>query len=609
MSLLDAIRYRMRAVFARADVEAEREAEFRFHQSLEQQQRHHEGLSPEEARRAARRRFGNATAYHQEVRQMSVASRLEAFARNVRLGLRSLARSPEFTLAGVLTLGVGIGSLTAVAVLVKSVMLTPLPFPESSRLVGVWTVVPRFGIQTPLTSDAAYLVMKSFSTSLQEIGSWDVTQVNLSDGDNPERVRGANATASFFRALGISPLLGRFYTEEEDRPGGPQVVILSEGLWRRRYGGDPTIVGRMVMIEGQPTEVLGVLPAGLSHPDQRIQLWLPKRLDPTNVLPTSTTHAVLARLKPGTTMDRARPDLQQALQRLPEVYPDAGFGFSTRQYMDMADPRIVLHPLRDDVVGDIGNLLWVLAGTAAFVLLVACANVATLFLVRAEARQREAAVCLALGARGGLTSRLLVEGLLLGTLGAVPEARLAEQLLPRAMTFVLRTDGAPDDLAPSARALMRRLDPMLPLFEFAPMAGVVSASMARTTFTAWMLAAAAGIALFLGVIGVYGVIAYMVGMRTREIGLRLALGARPGLVRRMIVNQGVRLVGAGIVAGLALTFMLTRSLQALLYGVSHNDPVTLLVVTAALGGAAILAAWIPATRAGRVDPAVTMGGE
>jgi ABC-type antimicrobial peptide transport system permease subunit len=133
--------------------------------------------------------------------------------------------------------------------------------------------------------------------------------------------------------------------------------------------------------------------------------------------------------------------------------------------------------------------------------------------------------------------------------------------------------------------------------------------MARTTFTAWMLAAAAAIALLLGVIGVYGVIAYTVGMRTREIGLRLALGARPGLVRLMIVNQGVRLVAAGIVAGLALTFMLTRSLQALLYGVSHNDPATLLLVTAMLGGAALLAAWIPATRAGRVDPAVTLGGD
>jgi predicted lysophospholipase L1 biosynthesis ABC-type transport system permease subunit len=187
--------------------------------------------------------------------------------------------------------------------------------------------------------------------------------------------------------------------------------------------------------------------------------------------------------------------------------------------------------------------------------------------------------------------------------------RLATALLPRALSFVLRTAGPPGDIAPSARAMMRQLDPLLPLFEVGPMTSVVSASMARTTFTAWMLASAAGIALLLGVIGVYGVIAYTVGMRTREIGLRLALGARPGLVRMMIVNQGVRLVAAGIAAGLGLTFVMTRSLQALLYGVSHNDPATLLLVTAMLGGAALLAAWIPATRAGRVDPAVTLGGE
>jgi predicted lysophospholipase L1 biosynthesis ABC-type transport system permease subunit len=189
------------------------------------------------------------------------------------------------------------------------------------------------------------------------------------------------------------------------------------------------------------------------------------------------------------------------------------------------------------------------------------------------------------------------------------EARLASDLIPRAMSFTVLTAGLPADLGASARATMHELDPSLPLFEFQPMPDVVSASMARTTFTAWMLAAAAAIALLLGVIGVYGVIAYTVGMRTREIGLRLALGARPGLVRLMIVNQGVRLVAAGIVAGLALTFMLTRSLQALLYGVSHNDPATLLLVTAMLGGAALLAAWIPATRAGRVDPAVTLGGD
>jgi ABC-type antimicrobial peptide transport system permease subunit len=181
--------------------------------------------------------------------------------------------------------------------------------------------------------------------------------------------------------------------------------------------------------------------------------------------------------------------------------------------------------------------------------------------------------------------------------------------MPRAMALVIRASGSPSDLGASARAAIRELDPSLPLFEFSPMAEVVNASMARTTFTAWMLAAAAAIALLLGVIGVYGVIAYTVGMRTREIGLRLALGARPSLVRMMIVNQGVRLVAAGIVAGLVLTFMLTRSLQALLYGVSHNDPATLLLVTAMLGGAALFAAWIPATRAGRVDPAVTLGGD
>lgn len=905
MSLFDAIRYRMRSVFGREKLEAEREAEFRFHQSLEQQQQRHVGLSPDEARLALRRSFGSDVYYREEVRQMSLASRLEAFTRNVRLGFRSLARSPEFTLATVLTLGLGIGGLTAVAALVKSVMLTPLPYPEPERLVGIWMTLTKLNIESGDHSDASFFLLKDYSKAAV-IGAYNRAQVNLSEGDAPERVRGINATAGFFRVLGVTPLLGRVYTDDEDRPGAPAVVVLSEGLWRRRYGGDRSIVGRVITIDGQPTEVLGVMPAALSFPNPDVQLWIPMGFDPARVLPASTNYSLIARLAPGMTHDAARADMQQAMERLPEVYPDAGFGFTTKQYMEIVGARIVVHPLRDDVVGDIGNVLWVLVGTAGFVLLVACANVATLFLMRAEARQREAAVCMALGARRGLSARLMVEGLLLGAGGAVlgfgvasaaigalvrataariprldevgldlpliltivalallvglgcsllpvsrlrtlqvsavlraggraatgshdrqrvrqtlvvaqvalafallagsgllartwlelrsvqpgfeagpvltfrvalptasytgvpeitrffenareqlatlpgvksvgvsssvplsssgpahntffledkpeaeiakmstavvfgsgdyframgipllagrgferpdpdqmanevvvsanlatahwgdpnaaigrrlrlaptvpwttivgvvgdvrmqsleraaemtvylpvnsswlsmgttggAEARLVLDLLPRAMTFTLQTSGPPAEIAASARAMMRQLDPALPLFEVAAMNDVVSASMARTTFTAWMLAAAAGIALLLGVIGVYGVIAYTVGMRTREIGLRLALGARPGLVRGMIVTQGVRLVAAGIAVGLILTVMLTRSLQALLYGVGHNDPATLLLVTAMLGGAALLAAWIPATRAGRVDPAVTLGGE
>lgn len=906
MSFFDGIRYRLRAVFDRAGVEAERDEEFRFHRSLEQQQRHHDGLTPDAARLESRRSFGSDAYYREEVRQMSLSASFDALSRHVRLGIRSLARSPEFTVAAVLTLGLGIGGLTAVGALVRSVMLAPLPFPEPRRLAGVWMNLPKIGIVTNDHSDAAFFLMKDFGGSLSDVGAYNGTQVNLSDADAPERGRALNATAGFFRALGVTPLLGRFYSDDEDRPGAPAVVVLSEGLWRRRYGGDPAVVGRVINIDGRPTEVLGVVPARSAFPDQGVQLWRPMAFDRANVLPASTNHTILARLKPGVSLETARADLQQAIDRMPEVYPDAGFGFSTKQYMEIAAPRVVLHALRDDVVGDVGSVLWVLLGTAGFVLLVAGANVATLFLMRAEARQREAAVCMALGARRGLSTRLVVEGLLLGGAGALlgfavasaaigvlvrtttariprldevgfdlplalavlalalivglgcsllpvsrlrglqvssvlrsggraatgsrdrqrvrqalvvaqvalafallagsgllartwlelrsvepgfdpgrvlsfrvalpsatyqgvaeiarffehareqletlpgvqsvgvstvlplarpgaghntffledkpeaeiakmstavvfasgdyframripllagrglerpnpdqlahevvvsasiarqhwgepsaaigrqlrlaptvpwntivgvvgdvrteslerdpentvylpvnsswfsmaaaggPEARLAQALLPRAMSFALQTAGRPEEVAPSARAMMRQLDPLLPLFEVAPMASVVSASMARTTFTAWMLAAAAAIALLLGVIGVYGVIAYTVGMRTREIGLRLALGARPGLVRMMIVNQGVRLVAAGIVVGLGLTFVLTRSLQALLYGVSHNDPVTLLLVTAMLGGAALLAAWIPATRAGRVDPAVTLGGE
>jgi predicted permease len=196
-----------------------------------------------------------------------------------------------------------------------------------------------------------------------------------------------------------------------------------------------------------------------------------------------------------------------------------------------------------------------------------------------------------------------------GGSGSPQEARIAALTVPRQLTVLIRTSGRPSDLAGAVRATMREVAPALPLFDLAPMTRVVSASMVRTTFTGWMLAAAAAIALLLGVIGVYGVIAYTVGMRTREIGLRLALGARPAAVRLMVVRQGVGLVAAGILAGLALTVLLTGTMQALLFGVSRHDPATLVGVTLTLGAAALAASWLPAARAGRVDPAVTLAGE
>ena len=236
MSFLDAIRYRLRSVLNPDAVDAEREDEFRFHQSLEQQQKKHEGLNTDEARIASHRAFGSEVYYQEEVRRMSFASRLEGFARNARLGIRSLARAPEFTIATVLTLGLGIGGLTAVGALVKSVILTPLPFPASDRLIGVGMYFPKFGIEGNSHSDATYHLFREYARTTAAVAAYDVGQSNLSEGDSPERVQSVRATAGFFQVLGAEPVIGRFYTADEDRPGAAAVVVLSEGLWRERWG-------------------------------------------------------------------------------------------------------------------------------------------------------------------------------------------------------------------------------------------------------------------------------------------------------------------------------------------------------------------------------------
>jgi predicted permease len=189
------------------------------------------------------------------------------------------------------------------------------------------------------------------------------------------------------------------------------------------------------------------------------------------------------------------------------------------------------------------------------------------------------------------------------------EGRLAEMLVPRVMAFVVRGGPEAMTLAGPGAAAVGAVDPSLPLFDVTSMPAILRASTARTTFTGWMLAAGAAIALLLGVIGVYGVVSYTASMRTREIGLRLALGAEPGSIRLMVIRQAMAMVGLGLSGGLVLTLLLTGSLQALLFGVSRNDPLTLGLVAVTLAGAAAFASWIPAARAGRVAPSVTLAGE
>jgi putative ABC transport system permease protein len=810
----------------------------------------------------------------------------------IRPTLRRLARAPGFTTISILTLGLGIAGTTAAFSVVNAVLLRPLPYREPERLVQLWHTAPGLGVLEVEQSDASYIQYHDKATrSFQSVACYHYESVNLTGGQEPERIASAAVTATFLPTLGVVPSLGRNFTEDEDRPGGPSAVILSHALWQRRFGGDPSILGRPIQIDGVAHEVVGVMPATFHFPHATTELWTPMAIDRANLNTGNFNRNAIGRLRPGVTIKAAEAEMQPIMMRLPDDVP----GLMTRAMFEQAKIQVVIHSLRDDVIGDIRPILFTVLGTVAFVLLIACANVANLFLVRAEARTKEVAVRSALGATPkAIVTIYLGEGLVLAAAGAALGVvlaygalrlllRLAPTGLPRAseigidlmslgvaaaiavvtgvffsavpffragkseltpmlrdstrgstsgrerqrvrnsfvvaqvalalillvgsgllarsfqrmrqvdpgfkaenvltlrlsippatypttgditrfyyqlmtrlaavpgvqavgasnkiplavggeshsgvwaedrplakgelpsvhlavsvtqdyftamripviegrtfrddgsaraphemivsrslarhfwpnesaigkrvktggpdaawstvvgvvgdvhdesltkpaeetiyqpiisvvqaspgqpdttvaentMTVVVRTTGNALSVFPSIRREIWGIDRNLPLVNVRAMSDVVASAMARTTFTLIMVGAAAGMALLLGAIGIYGVISYMVSLRTREIGVRMALGAQSTEVRRMVVRQGLVLAVIGVGIGLAGALALSRLISSLLYGIAPHDPLTLGATAIVLLAVAAVASWLPATRAARIDP-------
>jgi predicted permease len=784
---------------------------------------------------------------------------------------RRLLRSPAFAAISVLTLAVGIGANTAIFSVVNGVILRPLPYPDSEQLVGLWHSAPGIGIPEFNQSETTYKLYSELNRTFAGIGLYDNLTLNLIDGGEPVRLQSASASSSLFRVLAVPPALGRVFTEEDDRLGGAPIVVLSDEFWKRRFGSDPSIVGRTIVLDGEALEVIGIMPAGFGFPDKETQLWVPHRIDPADLGLANFNCYAIGRLGSGVVLETAEADLNRLLPQLPEVYP----GEFTAALMENAQIAAQVNSLHEDEVGDVAQILWILLGTVGFVLLIACANVANLFLVRAEGRQREVAVRTALGAgwgdlvryflaesitlailggivglglayagiqllvtlspgniprldevglhgtvliftgaisivagllfgampilrygrpnlvtslkeggRGGSSGRqthkarnllvvsqvalalvLLVgsglmvrsfwslrnvdpgfdaEGILtlrlslpeteysgardvaafhqrlLETIRVLPGVEVAGAItnlpmtdtdsnsgvtvedfpvapgeippvirtnvaapgyfeamgialqsgrtferrdheevtgavvvsrgfepdenetrwwtivgvvgdvrddglqanapemiyypmvspggddeagwIPNTMSFAIRTAVPPTTLATPIRQAIWSLDPHLPIANVQTTAAIVSDSTARTAFTMLLLTIAAAVALLLGTVGIYGVVSYVVSQRTREIGVRMALGATQGEVGRMVVRQGLAIASAGVVIGLIGAFALTRLMSALLFGVSSTDPMTFAAVAALLFAVTVAASYIPARRAAGVDP-------
>jgi putative ABC transport system permease protein len=334
--------------------------------------------------------------------------------------LRRFTRAPMFTAAVLLTLAIGIGANTAVFSVVNGVLIKPLPYPSAEELVGVWHSAPGVGFKdgTVNVAPTMYFSYRDEGRVFQHIGIWSRGGVTVTGFSEPEQVQGLFVTQGVLDAVAVPPALGRWFSRDDDTPGTPETVLLTHGYWQRRFGGDRSVLGRSVTIDAKPRTVIGVMPEGFRFLDTDIDLMLPQRFDRARVFLGNFSFTGIARLKPGVTVDQANADVARMLPIWFEAWP-APLGLDKAVFKS-ARFAPALRPLKQDIVGNITDVLWVLMGTIAVVLFIACANVANLLLVRTEGRQQELATRAALGAgRGRIARELIQESLALGAMGGV----------------------------------------------------------------------------------------------------------------------------------------------------------------------------------------------
>jgi predicted permease len=401
--------------------------EIAAHLELEADRLVAEGLTPEAAINEAHRRFGNVGLVQEDFHRRRTIWWLETIPQQLSRGARRLRRAPVFLTTATLTIALGIGATTAVFSLVNGVLLRPLPFAHPDRLVDISHSMQLQGISHVDQSDGTYLYYRRANHVFADVGAYRAADVNLStmgssDATSARRVEAARASASIFDVLRVAPARGRVFHDDEDLRGAAPVALMSERLWKEQYASDPDIVGRQIVIDGVVHDVIGVMPRSFAFPDEGTALWVPIGIDPANTKTAAFDYHAVARLRPGVTLEAAATDLARLLPKMPEAFP----GRLTADAIALTHMEPVVRPLRDVMLGGVGHSLWVILGAAAFLLLIACANVANLFLVRAEERQHELVVRRALGAgRGVIATEFFSEGFIVALIGGVLGVALA----------------------------------------------------------------------------------------------------------------------------------------------------------------------------------------
>jgi len=877
--------HRLRAIVRRRRLDRDLDDELAFHLAMREADYQTRGADAADARVLARRRFGSVAYLKEQCRDMWTFHPLETLAQDVRYALRTLRKSPGFTLVAVLALAVGIGGNTAIFSLIDAIRSRALPYKDPGALVALWGNVMRARLERRGNSYPDFQDWRAQARSFEDMAAFDGQTVTLTGIDEPERILVEFASAPYFSLLGVNAERGRTFTAQEDLVGAAPVVVLSDGLWRRRFGADAQITGRSLTLNARPYTIVGVMPPGFKGLSDTAELWVPfGAYAPAGTMAARGNRGfgALARLKPGVTVASAQSEMDGISRQLERAYPDTN-----------EKRGVEVSPLDVELFGALRPALLTLMAAVAFVLLIACANVANLLIARSEARQREIALRTALGAGWPrLLRQLITEGCVLTSFGAIAGLLLAEgavrallatspvtfpsfvtpgintqvalftigvslasgillglapaaharisrlsealkdssrgsdgrrsqrmrgalvvvevslavvllvgaglmirsvrnvmaldpgfdprsvlelrvsvpraaappattapgapatppeavvrgrtlldriravpgvaavalgtdlpldgnaaagfytaegmppataQTMPRAYThrispeffgtlripivagrtfqesemttasssavvservaqrfwrgqdpigkrikfgaltsqspwltivgvvgevkyrglpenptndpdvylpfvdrnsqfaFAIRATVPPSSLVAPIRAVIRSADSSIPVYQVSTMEDLVGGQTSQSRFTMWLMGVFAAAALMLAVVGIYGVMSYLVTQRTREIGIRLALGAGGHDILRLVVGNGARLIATGIVIGLAASFALQRLVASLLFGVSTAD-LSSGVAVALLAAVAMLACYLPALRATRVDP-------
>lgn len=537
---------------------------------------------------------------------------------DLRVGVRALRHAPGFTIAAVLTLALGIGATTVIFGVVDAALLRPLPYHEPDRLVAVFETMP--GNERRRVAPANFLDWQREIRSLTALAGFYTSLRTIGGSDVPERVLSTSVSGGIFTTLGARAAHGRTFLAADDSVPGERLVVLSDGLWRRKFGADQDLVGKAVRIDDQPYTVIGIMPAGFRFPEPT-ELWtLGMSGVPAlggagpNITSMRDVHYfnVIGRLRPGASREATLRELSAIAAGIERTHPDTN-----------RDLGVAIVGLREALAGDTRSTLLFLFAVVGLVLLMAsddgrAAPVAVIN--EAAARQYwpdsdPIGRRIGFGGPGEPTWRIIV-----GIIGNVRHLGLDQPVLPevfvpllqdpdRNMSIVARTSIDPASVAEALRRALQEVDVSQALMTPRLMTRQLAGSLARPRFLSALLASFAAAALLLATLGVYGVVATVAQARTRELGIRVALGAQRSDVLRLVLSGGARLAGAGLALGMAGAFWFARGVRGLLVGVEPTDPVVFVVTASLLGTAALLASWLPARRAARTDPVIALRAE